>query len=429
MTDMTKEKTYDMTRWDMGLKGLEQLCEFKRKSSPTRSEPLYYEMQYNYFKRAREAVDNGQPIIAHATMVPVEIFRAMDLVPLLSIFSCINMSMVLKNQVECLNAVRGLGVPQEICSSHREMLAYFAKGWFPPPSLLCEMGIGCDTFGHSLRLAREFSGIPSFYVDKPFHKTERSISYLAGEFRDLIRFLEEKTGRKLDWDRLKENVEYSRQIYETFQEIRELRKAVPSPMENARNWQFYMTGWMYAGTAEGAQWYRTLRDELKERVSQGVSCIPEEKFRFVDLFFGVGYYSLKVLTWMQKTHGVNVVAEPCWSYQGKWEVDPDEPLESLARRTYSAPPLGTIDGPVENFVNAALEDAKDYKVDAAMWFANFTCRQNAAIRMVKDALEKKGIPTFVMGTDTQDPNYITMDEIKERFEGFLEILKDRKKRG
>lgn len=427
MTQVLQKKAFDSTRWDRGLAGLEKLCEFKWKSSPTRSEPLYYEMQYKYFKKAREAVDRGDPIIAHATMVPVEIFRAMDLVPALSIFSCINMSMVLKNQVESLGISRGLGLPLEICSSHREMMAFFTEGWFPTPSFFCEMGIGCDTFGHSLRVAREHTGVPSFYVDKPYQRTERSISYLTGEFKDLIRFLEEKTGRKMDWDRLKEYVNYSRQIYETYQEIRELRKAIPSPMENARNWQFYMTGWMYAGTKEGVDWYKTLRDELKERVSQGKGCIPEEKFRFVDLFFGVGYYSLKILTWMQNTHGVNIVAEPCWSYQGKWDVDLDKPLESLARRTYCAPPLGTIDGPVENFVEAALADARDYKVDAAMWFANFTCRQNAAIRTVKDALEKKGIPTFVMGTDTQDPNYVTMDQIKEQFEGFLEILKERKK--
>ena len=130
---------------------------------------------------------------------------------------------------------------------------------------------------------------------------------------------------------------------------------------------------------------------------------------------------------MQNIRGVNVVAEPCWSYQGKWEVDLNKPLESLARRTYCAPPLGTIDGPIENFINAAVNDARDYKVDAAMWFANFTCRQNSAIRIVKDALEKIGIPTFTMGTDTQDPNYITPDEIKERFDGFLEILKGRTK--
>ncbi len=427
MTETIKERAYDMSRWDQGLMGLEKLCEFKRKSSLTRSEPLYYEMQYKYFKQAREAVDTGQPIIAHATIVPVEIFRAMDLVPILGIFSCINMSMVLKNSVECLNIARGMGLPQEICSSHREMVAYFAKGWFPPPSLFCEMGIGCDTFGHSLRVARELSGKPSFYVDKPYNKNERSIKYLADQFKDLIHFLEEKTGRKLDWDRLKQNVDYSRQIYEIFQEIRELRKAVPSPMENARNWQFYMTGWMYAGTEEGVTWYKTLRDELKERVSKQISCIPEEKFRFVDLFFGVGYYSLKILNWMQNTRGVNVVAEPCWSYQGKWEVDLNKPLESLARRTYCAPPLGTIDGRIENFINAAVNDARAYKVDAAMWFANFTCRQNSAIRMVKDALEKIGIPTFTMGTDTQDPNYVTPDQIKEQFDGFLEILKGRKK--
>ena len=68
MTETIKERAYDMSRWDQGLMGLEKLCEFKRKSSLTRSEPLYYEMQYKYFKQAREAVDTGQPIIAHATM-------------------------------------------------------------------------------------------------------------------------------------------------------------------------------------------------------------------------------------------------------------------------------------------------------------------------------------------------------------------------
>ena len=45
--------------------------------------------------------------------------------------------------------------------------------------------------------------VPTFSFDTPFRRDERGAEYLADQIEDFIAFMEENTGHKLDWDKLK----------------------------------------------------------------------------------------------------------------------------------------------------------------------------------------------------------------------------------
>lgn len=411
------EEKRDM--WDQGIRAYESICKHKQSGSKSKSDLLYYENTLEYFKRIRKAQDEGTPLIVHPLMTPLEIFRAMGLVSATSIFSCTNISTVVRNQKEALNISQGLGIPLEICSAHRVSLAHFGSGWFPSSTLFFDLGCGCDTSSNSLRIASEMVDKPVFYLDLPYKQSERSVEYVREQLEDLVKFLEEKTGRKLEQDKLREHLGYSRKIYELMKEIRQLRRAVPCPSDNTNGWQIFLTHWMWGATPEGVHWFESLRDELKERVEKGSGIT--EKLRVMDLFYGPGYAGFKALNWMQN-YGVKIVAEPCWAYRGDWEVDFDRPLESLARKYFICPPLGTIHGPGENYTRAVMEDARDYHIDAAIWFVNNNCRQNPSIRQVKDVLNNMDIPAITIGMDIQDPTFITMEELRDRLEIFFESV-------
>jgi len=86
-------------------------------------------------------------------------------------------------------------------------------------------------------------------------------------------------------------------------------------------------------------------------------------------------------------------------------------------------------GPAEEgILHDAVRDAIEYKAEGAVYFAHIGCRQSdACIRILKDALlEKAGIPTLILDNDLYDPTYVPEDQLKDKLEGFFELLDERK---
>lgn len=66
------------------------------------------------------------------------------------------------------------------------------------------------------------------------------------------------------------------------------------------------------------------------------------------------------------------------------------------------------------------------KADASIYFAHIGCRQACAlIRSMKDALKDKvGIPMIALDCDIIDPSLSPGEEMRNKLEGFFEMLED-----
>ena len=74
-----------------------------------------------------------------------------------------------------------------------------------------------------------------------------------------------------------------------------------------------------------------------------------------------------------------------------------------------------------------MEDAVAHHAQWGLFFAMINCRQGCAmVRPVKDALLREaGIPTVVVDIDVLDPSFVSDDDIKDKLEGFFEVLAER----
>jgi benzoyl-CoA reductase/2-hydroxyglutaryl-CoA dehydratase subunit BcrC/BadD/HgdB len=80
----------------------------------------------------------------------------------------------------------------------------------------------CDNVKAFHTLGQRY-GIPAFGMERPYHPfTPRAMEHWREEHKRLIAFLEEKTGKKLDYDRLKETVRLSYRLTEVALEIDDL---------------------------------------------------------------------------------------------------------------------------------------------------------------------------------------------------------------
>ena len=228
----------------------------------------------------------------------------------------------------------------------------------------------------------------------------------------------------MDWHRLSDIMENTRRSTEVFREIGELRKAVPSPMQNQHMIEMTLAQLLMSGSPELVTFYEAIRDEVKEVVEQGKGIVPQENFRLLTIFFHPAH-AWKLLDAMQNEHGATIVAEPHLSPWAEGEIDPSEPLESLARKAFALYETGPLGG---YYLDRFVRQAIDYKADGALYWAHIGCRQTCAcIRIIKDALmERAGIPTLILDNDLADPTYVSGEQMKSKLEEFFELLEERK---
>lgn len=389
----------------------------------------YIDLIVQYFERANAARDEGKPLVAHTVMCPLEIFYAMDLVPFFVEFYALYHTF-LGDMSSYLERAAQLGLPPEVCSAHRLTDAMTVERAYPKPDVFVFSSQACDNTPKSGEgMAELYDNCPPYFLDRPYTYTGRTLNYYVQEYQELICFLEEQTGRKMDYDRLKEVVRKSYRATELSMEINELRKAVPEPLPCEGIFALTAVNWMMAGTDEAVELLTLMRDELRRRVDHGIGAIPNERFRLLFPFV-LPFWDMPLMDWMQQEHGAVIVMDllNSWSEGGKWFRDPDNPIENLARKTFLHPAACQLHGPMEVLIEGMVQNAIDYKADGAVFFSHIGCRQACGcIRSMKDELhERLDLPIAIIDCDIIDKSFATQEEVREKMDGFFERLEEQK---
>ena len=222
----------------------------KNRADAAPSEQLYYSMLDKYFSNVLNAKQQNGFVAAHTVFFPVEILYAMGITPLHNEVTTWTTAMLLGNQMDFITAGAEAGLAPEICSPHRGLAGGYFKKMLPQPDAVLWTNLICDNTAKSGEYIAELTGVPSFFLDHPFDKSELENQYMQSELRSLIAFLEKTSSRKMDWDKLSQSVaEMDKQI-KLQTEIAELRKARPSPMSSRRGLELLPIDYMFAGHPE-----------------------------------------------------------------------------------------------------------------------------------------------------------------------------------
>jgi benzoyl-CoA reductase/2-hydroxyglutaryl-CoA dehydratase subunit BcrC/BadD/HgdB len=391
-----------------------------------KSEAVYYDMLAGYYTRLQNAHDEGKFIAAHTVFFPSEILLAMDIVPMHTEMTTWMMALFLGEQAEILSAGAELGLVPEICSPHRGLAGAFLLGALPRPDAMLWSNLICDNTAKSGELIMEITKCPGFYLDHPFKRSEAEDRYLVNELEDMIRFLEETSGRKMDWDRLSEIVEKMDYQMQLFREVCELRKAVPSPFPSRGFLQLLTSDYLCPGQPEAIAYLELLRNELTEMVREKKGAVSPERFRLMTLFVPP-MYLMGFLEKIGQEYGMVSVVEPLFTRWAEGTLDPSKPLESVARKAAMIPERRSMYGPLgPEAMQDLIDCAEQYRVDGAVYWAFMGCRHTCAtVKLFKDLLNEVDVPMLTIDCDIVDPTINSEDEIREKLEQFLELLEDR----
>jgi benzoyl-CoA reductase/2-hydroxyglutaryl-CoA dehydratase subunit BcrC/BadD/HgdB len=398
----------------------------KKNPALMKSAPSFYQMVSTYVERIASAQDDGFWVASHGTQQPLEILEAMDVRGCFNEFwgGIADLSGKLESVPAALAISTSIGTPGEVCSFFRNMDGLMHAGVWPRSDFYLYATSVCDNVKAFHTLGRR-QGIPSFGMERSYHPyTTHAMEHWKNEYKRLIAFLEEQTGKKMDYDRLKEVVAKSYRLTELHLEIDRLVAHVPSPMGPECYAGPLLAIRLLPGTQQAIDFSVDLRDELQERVDNGIAAIENERFRVMWSSF-TPFFDPGLQSFMQEKYGAITVCDMLahWRGESRWMLDPDDPLGNLAYRTVLAP--GNCQYSTGVDVAANLSDmCRLFKVDGAIFNNNWGCKTGAAYGpIIKDELMREvGVPTLTLHCDVIDATFISRADVESQMDSFFEML-------
>jgi benzoyl-CoA reductase/2-hydroxyglutaryl-CoA dehydratase subunit BcrC/BadD/HgdB len=407
---------------DQLVRSMQFLTRFYRNQSHTH----YYQMIHDYYSSLANARQNGGFVVAHTIFFPVEILHAMNVIPMHLEFTGYMMSMFGIKCNDVLAQAAEMGLASEICSGHRLVEGALGLNMLPRADAVVCSNLVCDNGLKTGEMVMEYNHCPGFLFDYPFHQNEAGKKFIISELQAVIDFLEQVTGRKMDWNKLSENIAETDKQLDLIRQINSLCKKVPSPFQPQDFLKFLCVDYMGAGKPQITNYLTELRNELAVKVAARQGFANPERLRLMGLMIPPWYLQGDIDAALAE-HGAAIVCYPNLCEWGEeTHLDPDKPLESLAKKLAISPPMRTF-GPLdERALDPIINCARDYQIDGAVNFTHLGCRQmGPTLKVFKDILNEMDIPVLNIDCDLVDSTITTPEEVRNKLEQFFELLDDR----
>jgi benzoyl-CoA reductase subunit B len=423
--------------------------ETPQEASKERSMLLQKDMIASHYSALAHAPERKQKVVY--TFVPgnlTELMRSFDLLPVLPEINALQSGMR-KLSGDYISEAEKHGHSEDVCTYVKCDIGMLKKGnigptgeRLPPPDLLLLSYTGCFTFMKWFELLRQEYDCPVAMLHVPYQSEGRvlphHVEYIVEQLRtEVIPKLEQVSGRRYDEDRLREALRLSAQAEDDLVWVLESAKNTPSPIDAYFGGVYYIGPMFTAfrGTPEGVEYYRILREEVQERVRNGVGPVtPEgtqgtERYRLV-VEGPPNWTSFREFWKMFYDEGAVIVASSYTKVGGLYDRgfrhDPSRPLETLAEYClgcYTNLGLPTRLDLLERYI-------RDYRADGFMINSIKSCNSFSVgqLLMLRQLEQRTGVPGGFIESDLVDPRYFSAANIKNRIESYLQML-DQKRAG
>jgi benzoyl-CoA reductase/2-hydroxyglutaryl-CoA dehydratase subunit BcrC/BadD/HgdB len=322
-------------------------------------------------------------------------------------------------------------VPDDMCGLIKLGAYAVEKGLVPTPTGMIAMLEPCDAQSvlHESWINNDaWKDVPYFALDPAYRSGKEDFEYFAGELRRMIAFLENLTGIKLDWNRLREVIEETNRQYEIWDEYNQLRRAVPCP---GGSFQGSGIGWaisqhIMAGHPGATELFRMLFADEESRYKANKGWLEKENSRvlWADL---IGTVNAPIGEWLEKEHGT-VVVQDFQGYTPYSHIDTsteESMLLGLAKRNLAeVPMIRQARGNVDVFIEDVVRIVEDYKIDCVFFPGHVGHKdQSASVGFLREACRELGVPLLVLTMDIFDPRYLPMDKFTHIVNEFFETHK------
>jgi benzoyl-CoA reductase/2-hydroxyglutaryl-CoA dehydratase subunit BcrC/BadD/HgdB len=310
-------------------------------------------------------------------------------------------------------------------------------GRLPKPDFFVNAYAGCSTGQQWDEISYRIfdKSLPIFKVSYPLlwgnkpdagylrgEEWENASRYVAKQLLELIDWIELQTGRKFDWDVLRESMHYIKHASELRLEAMAMCRNAPAP---ATYWDWIASIApinFLPGNQALVDYFTGVRDEIAQRLQDGVTALPNERYRLA--FDGIMNWNK--VGWLANKFASQDAAVMVgrYTHNSFWHepqlIDPDDPILGMAQHyllcpsNHSSKIMGEL----------LLNECRNYGIDGVVFHATRTCRafangQNVMSNMVQREL---GIPTMFFEGDVADASFYKDEVLESRLEALLEAI-------
>ena len=356
------------------------------------------------------------------------------------------------------------GFPTHLCGYSRNCLGYAARmmelggkippeapgGGMPKPVILLASGALCDARFKWFQALGRYLDVPVWTMEFPSPggkeslmegAHERNVNFLVREVKEFVAFLEGLLGRKMDWDKVEEGRDGTKEMNAAWYEVNQLRKARPGPMHSRDFWSS-MSASLFRATDPRAvtELYRNMYDEVKDRVDNKIAGINrEEKYRLI--FEGIPpWHSLGFLDQLAD-RGWNFVTEGLYHMGRPSNLDLSmysDPVERYVRARYQGftRSIENTYGPEEapGIIEAIkrgeypprlqYRNIRDFQIEGALINTNLSCRATTfnLFLFQNQIMEIWKVPSMVIEGDIVDTSLFDPADALRKAEAFEETM-------
>lgn len=381
-----------------------------------------------HYERVLRAKEEGRPIGWQQLTVFPELFHAFDILNVCpeelpkyaGIYDWEIVCKVLDKSKEF--------VSDYVCSLNRFMVAAVIEGLVPPPDLIIHASQPCDAGLSTYSAVASYMDIPIFSFDIPYWDDERAVNYVTDQVEECVGFLEDVTGKKLNYDKLREVVEFSIKAQFYRNALYELEKNRPCPIGGKLLHRMQQAWRELCGLPGLVDYFRTIYEFALQNVKEGRGFLRNERIRLAYIYVQHGIFG-DLIDWMEDTYQANIVMDYMTCDADKFELPSDLPTPRaiyrfLAKKLLNSPMGMQSRGPARYYFDDIVKKCREFRVDAAIFPGHIGCKQTWALAsLLKDILQDElSIPVLIFEYDLCDPRVSTKEEVREKLETFLSTL-------
>lgn len=390
------------------------------------------EIMTNYYIEAKTADQTGKKIAWITSGGPVEPLIAMDVIP---VYPENHGAMIgaSKMGVDLCEKSEEMGYSRDLCSYARTDIACSPInggpiGGLPKPDMLICCNNICGTVLKWYEIQARYYDVPLFILDTPFCHTEFSIEakeYVKKQINEYLKFLEMVCDKQFDYDRMKQVGQLSLKGQRLWQAVLDTTVHQPAPMSAFDAFFHLALIVTLRGTQIVVDYYSSLLDEMRERITSGISAVHNEKHRLLWDNIPI-WYRTRWLSEKFASHDACLVAD---TYTSAWcsslkYINEGNFLDTMAdgyTKIY-------LNIGVDKMAEHVIEMIDKYNANGIVMHSNRSCKpysfgQYDILKIVK---EKRDIPALVIEADMVDERSFSESQIETRIDAFMEVLKARK---
>jgi len=318
------------------------------------------------------------------------------------------------------------GLPADVCPLPSLEAGVAIDDDFPKVgccTVSCNMP--CDGSIMTTPLQDRRHNLPTIALNVPLRWTrEEAQDYAVEEYKSIIAFMEEHTGEKYDWDKLREACEIWNQQTMCKQEKWELNRTALSPHTGSTAWMYRIFEYQYAcGKKAALENDLKVNEYLREQVA--AKKFPKTVRHRAIIWNTPANMYANFNNWILDCWGIDSVAEMI-DFQGSELIDTstnETMLYGIAKMAQGATMRVHTKGGYEVILNDLWAKYQEFSADMIIMFDQISCKGVGAINgLFEEGARARGIPMCWVKQDLMDPTTFSRRDLRACVNTFMETV-------